>query len=122
MNLILNACESFEGRGGEIILRVNEDTRQGIVCLYVEDNGSGIDQKNLERMFEPFFSTKKQGTGLGLSIVHRIVTALQLDLSVDSKPGQGTTFLLQFRSYPQEKPVPPSRNVLVTGISEVRAR
>ena len=67
--------------------------------LYVQDNGAGITPADLKKIYQPFYSTKKHGTGLGLSIVHRVCTALELDVSVDSQPGEGTTFMIEFLLY-----------------------
>jgi signal transduction histidine kinase len=103
LNLALNACESFERGEGEVVFRVARHAAQGTVDVFVEDSGPGIAPENRDRVFEPFFSTKKQGTGLGLSIVHRICTALQLELSLDSQANVGTTFLIQFQVYRQER-------------------
>jgi len=58
----------------------------------IADQGSGMDQATAERIFEPFFSTKKRGTGLGLAIVKQIVEQHDGTISVESKPDQGTTF------------------------------
>jgi CheY-like chemotaxis protein len=68
------------------------------VRLSVRDTGSGIDAADLERVLEPFFTTKRvgQGTGLGLSIVHGIVTQHGGALNVESRPGHGSTFQAYF--------------------------
>jgi two-component system sensor histidine kinase PilS (NtrC family) len=110
MNLVLNACESFAGEAGKVVLRIAVDHHLGTVELYVQDDGPGMTGNVRERVFEPFYSTKKGGTGLGLSIVHRIVSTMHLELNVDSQPGYGTTFLIQFQSYSQNSPgqYPPS--------------
>jgi len=60
--------------------------------ITIADQGSGMDAPTLDRMFEPFFSTKKRGTGLGLAIVRQIVEQHEGTISVESKPGEGTTF------------------------------
>jgi two-component system, NtrC family, sensor histidine kinase PilS len=106
MNLAINACEAFEGRAGLIVFRVRDNGPTGDVVLSVEDNGSGISAKDRDRIFQPFFSTKKHGTGLGLAIVHRICTSLRLSLSLDSRPGEGTKFSLGFRRFSPERAVP----------------
>jgi two-component system, NtrC family, sensor histidine kinase PilS len=103
VNLALNSCEAFEGRPGKLSFGINSNESQGTVDLYVRDNGPGIEIAIIDNIFTPFFSTKKQGTGLGLAIVHRICEALKLRLHVDSHPGEGTTFWLQFLVYTQER-------------------
>jgi PAS domain S-box-containing protein len=64
------------------------------VCLSVADDGAGIAPEHLDRIFDPYFTTKKQGegTGLGLAVVHGIVTKAGGHIDVTSDPGQGTTF------------------------------
>jgi two-component system sensor histidine kinase PilS (NtrC family) len=99
LNLAVNACESFDGDGGELTFRFAADSASEIVELYVQDNGPGIAEKDLKKIYQPFYSTKKQGSGLGLSIVHRVCSALKLNISVDSQLGKGTTFLIEFKGY-----------------------
>ncbi|MFZ5981394.1 MAG: two-component system sensor histidine kinase NtrB, partial [Candidatus Zixiibacteriota bacterium] len=96
VNLTVNACEAFEGKGGEITIRVESYPGSDTVSLMVRDNGPGIAEDIQEKIFQPFYSTKKQGTGLGLAIVHRICTLQKINLSVDSQPGRGTTFIMEF--------------------------
>jgi two-component system sensor histidine kinase PilS (NtrC family) len=103
INLTVNACESFEGGEGNVWLRLILKESEGAVELYVEDNGPGIPPDVARKIYLPFYSTKKQGTGLGLSIVHRIVTALKIDLGLDSRPEQGTTFKLTLKTYSSDK-------------------
>jgi two-component system, NtrC family, sensor histidine kinase PilS len=103
MNLAINACEAFDGRPGNLVFRVREDRGTGEVLLCVEDNGPGISDSDRDRIFQPFYSTKKHGTGLGLAIVHRICTALRLPLSVESRSGAGTSFILRFRRFSPER-------------------
>jgi signal transduction histidine kinase len=61
----------------------------------ISDNGCGIDEKNLKKIFEPFFSTKNSGTGLGLSVSYGIVKNHNGDIRVSSTPGKGTTFTIE---------------------------
>jgi len=92
-NLLLNALQAASGRGE---IKVTSRVGPGEYILDIEDNGKGIDSESLDRIFEPFFSTRKKGTGLGLSIVKKIVDAHQSKITVESRPGTGTKFSLIF--------------------------
>ena len=67
------------------------------VLIGVKDNGNGIPQKALDKIFQPFFTTKPagSGTGLGLSLSYDIVKAHEGEIKVESNPGQGSTFIIQ---------------------------
>ncbi len=103
MNLAINACESFEGGAGEVMFRLISDIDKGVIYLEISDNGPGMDDTLVEKMYQPFFSTKKTGTGLGLAIVHRICNALKLRLTVDTYPGQGTAFTIRFNTFAPDR-------------------
>lgn len=101
-NLCTNACQAMPA-GGTLTVSASEmllehtDLPKGLyVQLIVQDTGSGIAPEVLERIFDPFFSTKPpgEGTGLGLSVVHGVVTSLGGRIEVQSQVGQGTTFLV----------------------------
>jgi signal transduction histidine kinase len=68
----------------------------GAALLEIEDTGPGIPEEVRDRIFEPFFTTKASGTGLGLAVVKRIVDGHGGEISVTSRPGQGTIFALRF--------------------------
>jgi two-component system sensor histidine kinase HydH len=91
LNLLLNSLESIDG-GGKIRIRLKKSRGQPSVEVSVADTGRGIPQADLERVFEPFFSTKRKGTGLGLAIVHQIVESHGGDIEVESREEVGTTF------------------------------
>jgi signal transduction histidine kinase len=97
INLIKNAAESIGGPG-TITLRARSTTAElrrqqtNAVVLEVEDTGAGIPAEVRERLYDPFFTTKKDGSGLGLSIVERIVEKHRGVLDFDTKLGEGTTF------------------------------
>ncbi len=96
INIARNALEALARVGHERRL-VLSSLEEGEVCvLRVSDSGTGIDARTLERMFNPFFTTRASGTGLGLAIVHRIVDAHRGQVRVrsgeDSELGRGTTF------------------------------
>jgi PAS domain S-box-containing protein len=64
------------------------------IKICVQDEGSGITEKNLEKIFDPYFTTKKEGSGLGLAITHSIIKNHHGHISVQSQPGVGTTFTI----------------------------
>ena len=76
VNLIENAAEAMteSSTGGVVNVTARHDTAREIIVAEVADNGPGIQQRDLPKLFQPYFSTKGRGTGLGLAIVHRIVT------------------------------------------------
>jgi signal transduction histidine kinase len=94
MNLFVNAGQAIEEKG-EIKIRTGVDSENsGEVWIEVSDTGKGIPKASLNRIFEPFYTTKPigQGTGLGLSLSYSIVNKHQGRITVDSVVGVGTTF------------------------------
>jgi signal transduction histidine kinase len=89
VNLVKNAMQAMT-TGGILNLQTGE-TSDG-VWMSVADTGGGIPQEQINRIFEPFYTTKKKGTGLGLMIVQRIVRAHNGRIELESKVGRGTTF------------------------------
>jgi signal transduction histidine kinase len=96
LNLLVNAVQAIEASGRQGDGRIRVATRQDgdQLILEVEDNGTGIDPKDLPHLFDPFFTTKPvgEGTGLGLSISHGIITGHGGRIEVDSRPGEGSCF------------------------------
>jgi len=76
-----------------ISLSASDTGKRGIE-IAVTDNGCGIPPEDLDKLFEPFFTTRENGTGLGLSIAYGIIKAHKGDLKVKSKEGKGTTFTI----------------------------
>jgi PAS domain S-box-containing protein len=102
VNLLTNARDALV-HGGEIAVRtVRAPGEAGAVRLVVSDTGPGIPPDVLPRIFDPFFTTKSGGTGLGLSISYGIVREHKGTVDVQSKPGEGTTFVLTFPPIPAE--------------------
>ena len=91
INLLKNAAES-SANGSPIILRMTADTQW--LYISVADKGCGISKEYLEKIFEPFHTTKSYGTGLGLPIVKKIIESHNGKLTLKSKEGAGTTFLI----------------------------
>lgn len=92
-NLLKNAMEAME-RGGRLRLEARVD--DAWVQIAVADNGVGIAQADLPRVFQPYFSTKRGGHGLGMMIAQRIMRAHGGQISLESTVGRGTTVTLQF--------------------------
>ena len=93
-NLFANAIDALP-KGGKIIIRTYPD--RDYVCVEVEDNGSGIPEDVINRIWEPFFTTKKvgEGTGIGLDVVKKIVHRHRGSIKVESQPGK-TLFTIRF--------------------------
>lgn len=93
INLVQNAVEAAEG---EVRVRIRTTTEPDGVRISVEDDGPGISEQNLQRIFDPFFSTRHGagGTGLGLSICYAIVAEHGGSIQVDSQLGRGSTFII----------------------------
>ncbi len=90
-NLLLNAREAMPN-GGKIMVETHADEND--VVVKVSDEGCGIDEKTISRIFEPFFSTKKVGTGLGLAIVQKVVEGYNGRICVLSAENKGATFVI----------------------------
>lgn len=95
MNIIINAIQAISEKG-EIKIKTEKCLIKGDsgLKLIIEDNGVGISEKDLNQIFDPFFSTKEQGSGLGLSIVYKLVEGHQGEIKVESKEGEGTKFII----------------------------
>jgi PAS domain S-box-containing protein len=95
VNLLLNAIDAMPN-GGNLAVEANlkiDGASDPFVAIAVKDNGAGIDEGHLSKIFQPFFSAKKgKGIGLGLSICERIIQNHGGKIVVESKPGQGTSF------------------------------
>lgn len=89
VNLVKNAMQAMT-TGGTLTLQTSETSED--VWVSVTDTGGGIPQEQINRIFEPFYTTKKKGTGLGLMIVQRIIRAHNGRIELDSHVGRGTTF------------------------------
>ena len=111
MNICTNAGHAMRSQGGilEVYLGEAHDefepplplqhlTASDHLCLAIRDTGHGMPPDVIERIFDPYFTTKKkeEGTGLGLAVVHGIVTSHNGHITVESTPGEGTTFKIYF--------------------------
>jgi len=94
LNLYLNAIEAMKP-GGKLQIEIFDSDDNGQVNIRVADTGRGIAEKDLPKIFDPYFTTKSSGTGLGLAIAHNIVEAMGGTIEVKSKAGKGTAFTLR---------------------------
>ncbi|AEB08314.1 multi-sensor hybrid histidine kinase [Desulfobacca acetoxidans DSM 11109] len=137
LNLCTNSAHAMREKGGILKIALKnthldeaaaakwQNAAAGsYVQLTVKDNGVGMDRQIQERIFEPFYTTKKpgEGTGMGLSVVHGIVKAHGGDISLESSPGQGTTFHLLFPIYISSEREVTAEPVEVTKIPRGRER
>ncbi|MDP4284185.1 MAG: HAMP domain-containing histidine kinase [Bacteroidota bacterium] len=96
INLVVNAMEAVKGReDGRIILSAGENVQRKIY-IKVADNGLGMEEEMLEKIFIPFFSTKKNGSGIGLSLCKQIMMVHKGNIQVQSVYNEGTVFTLHF--------------------------
>jgi PAS domain S-box-containing protein len=96
-NLIVNAYQAMpKGKGGEVTIRGRRSTldNQPAVAISVSDSGVGIPPENMEKIFEPLFTTKPRGIGLGLAVCKKLVEANNGRIEVQSESGQGSTFTI----------------------------
>jgi signal transduction histidine kinase len=91
MNLLLNARDAMPQGGSVSISTIRQN---GSAILQVRDNGAGIDAETIDKVYDPFFTTKGigKGTGLGLSVSYGIIQEHHGSITVDSTPGEGTVF------------------------------
>jgi signal transduction histidine kinase len=93
LNLLLNAIQAMPG-GGHLTLRGQNSEDGQWIHISIQDSGIGISSENINKLFDPFFSTKEGGIGLGLSITHRIIDQHHGKIEVESAPGKGTLFTI----------------------------
>ncbi|NME96030.1 transporter substrate-binding domain-containing protein [Clostridium cochlearium] len=94
INLLINAIESTEEMGKINIYSKQKDEK---IFLYIQDNGCGIEEKELNKLFNPFYTTKSEGTGLGLFVSYQLLTENNVKINIRSKKNLGSTFILEFK-------------------------
>lgn len=94
LNLLVNAGHAIEEKGE---IHISTRREENDILVEIRDNGCGVPEENLSHLFEPFFTTKEvgKGTGLGLSIVYDIIKKHHGSIDVDSRIGEGTTFIIR---------------------------
>ncbi|MGB5224772.1 MAG: cache domain-containing protein [Arenicellales bacterium] len=102
VNLLVNAIHAIDPNGGRIRITTRDWTDKG-VAVSVEDNGTGMDEVTMSRVFNPFYSTKMQGegTGLGLSVSYGLIRRYGGNLTVQSSPGDGACFTIWLLTEPE---------------------
>jgi two-component system, NtrC family, nitrogen regulation sensor histidine kinase NtrY len=94
INLLLNAMDAVAGKAAPAIHIYTTRSLKGQVTIHVRDNGEGMDENTLEKIFIPFYTTKKNGSGIGLAISKQILQLHHADIRVTSTPAQGTEFII----------------------------
>ncbi len=96
MNLLTNAVRAVKDTGREGVINIAVRRRDEFAELEVRDNGTGIPPENMDKLFQPFFTTREvgEGMGLGLSITHGIVQSHGGKITVDSRMGEGSRFVV----------------------------
>jgi len=99
-NLIFNAIQAMPG-GGKLSIRTYLE--QNYLTISISDTGEGISKENLDKIFQPLFTTKQKGIGLGLTVTKRLVEANAGRIEVNSKKGEGSTFFLRFPAVSKDR-------------------
>ncbi|MCW3120823.1 MAG: response regulator, partial [Flavipsychrobacter sp.] len=94
LNVVINAVEAMEEQTGQ--LTISLQNQDGHVLLTIADNGCGISDENISRLFEPYFTQKRNGVGLGLTFTLNILQAHKANIEVSSEAGKGTVFAITF--------------------------
>ncbi|HEU0112956.1 MAG TPA: ATP-binding protein [Flavisolibacter sp.] len=96
LNIIINAVEAVPSNTGE--LKITVDSTKDIHTVSIKDNGCGIPEENISRLFEPYFTSKRNGMGLGLAATLNILQSHKANIDVTSVVNNGTTFTITFPS------------------------
>jgi two-component system, NtrC family, sensor kinase len=93
VNIILNSCEAMRN-GGKLAISTAFSKKEKMVKVEIADNGTGIPEADLPKIFDPFFTSKEKGTGLGLSVVYGVINSHGGTIAVKSRVGEGTTITI----------------------------
>ena len=94
LNIVINAVEAVPGQSGVITISIKDESP--VYRVHIMDNGSGIPEENISRIFEPYFTSKTNGFGLGLAATWNILQSHRATIDVTSQLGEGTSFILGF--------------------------
>ena len=107
LNIMNNAIQAMEEGRGRLRVSSTDYVRgkRRFAEIEISDTGKGIDKAIIDRIYEPFFSTRKpgEGTGMGLAVVHGIITGMGGEIDVESTPGKGTTFRIRIPVYDRDE-------------------
>ncbi len=95
LNIIINAIEAMEENTGKLSITIQSTEEEHLVKI--ADNGSGISEENMQRLFEPYFTSKRNGMGLGLASTLNIIQSQNAHIDVKSEIAKGTTFIIGFK-------------------------
>ncbi len=109
LNLYLNALQAMDPLG-RLFVTVADARREGGIVIEVADTGRGIPPGDVDKIFDPYFTTRPDGTGLGLAMVHRAVEALGGEIRVESTPGEGTHFFIRLDDVKRQPPRQPQQS------------
>ncbi len=104
LNLVTNAKQALKGRPNPVIVLSLARHQDHLIRLTIEDNGPGIPSEYLDKIFKPFFTTKRNGSGLGLAIVHKILSSMQATIEVTCRAREGTRFSIYFEHHKEDRP------------------
>jgi PAS domain S-box-containing protein len=93
INILSNAIEAIQDKG---VIRIKTSFEKGAIYLIIKDTGEGISEKDLDLIFEPFYTKKTSGTGIGLSVVKQILDRYHASISVESELKKGSSFIIIF--------------------------
>jgi signal transduction histidine kinase len=91
---VINAVEAMESGKGTLTITV--ESQKNAHAVTIKDNGCGIPEENISRLFEPYFTSKRNGMGLGLAATLNILQSHKANIDVNSVLKQGTTFIISF--------------------------
>jgi len=94
LNIILNAVEATELQKG--IITITTETKNNLCAVTISDNGKGMDEESLSKLFEPYFTTKEKGMGLGLTNTQNIILSHNANIYAESVQGKGSSFIISF--------------------------
>jgi PAS domain S-box-containing protein len=94
LNIVINAIEAMDEQTGKLVISVEKNAESAV--LQISDNGSGISEENIARLFEPYFTQKRNGMGLGLAFTLNILQAHKAEIEVSSALKEGTQFNIKF--------------------------